>query len=184
MQSVSLEQNVILADHVSDSEDTICVYAEHIALYVQEYLSRLLSALKYYVVLVKPHWLEFLQVVEVKRIGAVFQKWHPFNGISVKESSQLDLERGWQHVKQVAHVLLRGARHTHVLLEVDEKPIDQVRSYVEFLVKFVHLPDPLLVDLAGVGELAEKRRQFAQEGHKDAHSEDDNHKDPAQLEAT
>lgn len=48
----------------------------------------------------------------------------------------------------------------------------------------MHLSDPLLVDLAGAGELAEKRRQFAQKGHEDAHSEDDNHKDPAQLEAT
>ena len=96
----------------------------------------------------------------------------------------MDLERGWQHVKQVAHVLLRVARHAHVLLEVDEKPIDQVRSNVELLVKFVHLPDPLLVDLTGVGKLAEKRRQFAQKGHEDAHSEDDNQKDPAQFKAT
>ena len=184
MQSVSLEQNIVLADHVSDCVDTICVHAEHLALDVQEYFPRLLSALKYYVVFVKPHWLEFLQVVEVKCIGAIFQKRHSLDCISIKESGQLDLERGWQHVKQVAHVLLRGTRHAHVLFEIYEKPIDQVRSYVEFFVKFVRLSDPFLIDLARVGKLTEKRRQFAQEGHEDAHSEDDNHKDPAQLEAT
>ena len=184
VQAVSLEYNIVLADHMADIKDAIGVDAQHFALDVEENLTRFLPPLKNDIVLVEPHRFKLLQVVQIESVRAVLEEWHPFDGVAVQKALELNLEGRRQYVEKVAHVLLGLAAHAHVLLEVDEEPLDQIWPDVELFVKLVHLSYSLLVDLARASKLGEERRQFAKKGHKDTHSKDYDGQDPAQFKPT
>ena len=169
---------------MSDCENSIRVYTQHLTFDIEEDLSRLLPTLKNDIVLVEPHWLELLQVVEVEGILTILEKRYLLDGVSVQETSQLNFKRRRQHFKEVADVLLGWTCLANVLLKVDKKAINQFRSDIEFLVKLVNLTDPFFICLAWASKFAEKRGQFTELGDKDSHSEDDNEENPAQLKAT
>ena len=89
--TIAREQNVVLPDHLTSSEDTLGITVDHVTFDANEDLARLLPLLVDDVILVEPHLLELLQVVQIEGIRTVLQKGHLIDRLLVQKSKQLNL---------------------------------------------------------------------------------------------
>lgn len=99
-----IEQNIVLADHLPDVENTTSVDVSQLTSQVQEYFTGLGTSFKKRIALFKAHGVEFFQIVQVKSVGPILQERHGKDCFFVEELGKLNFQIGWQDTQKVGHV--------------------------------------------------------------------------------
>ena len=105
MLSIPVEEDVIDADQTASLEYSLGLGIEYLTTDVDVHFPGLGIGFKDNIIHLKSHWLELVQIVQNEGVGSVLQEGSHLDGIFVEELGEVNLEGGWEQLKQVVHVL-------------------------------------------------------------------------------